>query len=170
MMKLIAIRTDVIPSSIYRHHSTPGGTLQDQGHQSDILLRRYFSPGEHKDARVPAQRLCIGPVAHSGVQTQPEKVPADAITGLSIPRTGMEFNEYASFTSTDETRSNTTTDRSFNENAYGLHERLYGSARQDEFRSHSDPNRPFTLPATTILPTSTCERPKKKEFFCQKKR
>ena len=71
----------------------------------------------------------------------------------------MEFNEYACFTSTDETRSNTTTDRSFNENAYGLHKRLYGSARQDEFRSHSDSNGPFTLPATTILPTSTCERP-----------
>ena len=97
------IRTDVIFSIIYRHHSTLGGTLQNQGHQTDILLRRYLSPGEHRDAGVPAQRLCSESVAQSGVQTQHQEVSADAIIGLTILRTGMEFNHYPNYTSTDET-------------------------------------------------------------------
>ena len=84
---------------------------------------------------MPAQRLCI---ESSGVQTQTQKVPSNAVTDLSIARTGMGLNIYASVTSTDETRSLTTTDRSYNEDTYVLHERLYGPTRQDEFRNHSD--------------------------------
>ena len=48
-----SIRTDVI----HRHHLPPGGTLQNQGHESDILLRRYPGAGEHGDVTVLAQRL-----------------------------------------------------------------------------------------------------------------
>ena len=90
--------------------------MQNQGHETDILLRRYLGAGEHGDVTVPAQRLCIEPAAESGVQTQQQEV-SDALTGLSLPRIGMEYNDYASFSSTGQTRSNTTTDRSFKENA-----------------------------------------------------
>ena len=103
--------------------------MQNQGHQSDPLLRRYLGPGEDRDAGVPAQRLCSESVDQSGVQTQHQEVSADAIISLSISRTGMKFNHYANYTSTDETRSNTINDRSFNENNYGLHERLLDLAR-----------------------------------------
>ena len=85
--------------------------MQNQGHESDNLLRRYPGAGEHGDVTVPAQRLCIEPAAESGVQTQQQEV-SDALTG-----NGMEYNDYASFSSTGQTRSNTTTDRSFKENA-----------------------------------------------------
>ena len=103
---------------------------------------------------MPAQRLCIEYVAPSGVQTQTQKVPSNAVTDLSIPTTGMGLNIYASVTSTDKTRSLTTTDRSYNEDTYGLHEILYSPTRHDEFRDHSDSDGPISLSSTSILPTT----------------
>ena len=148
--------TEVISRNFHRHHSPPGGTLRNQGHQSDILLRRYPGAGEDTEVIVPAQRLRIDPTSPSGVQTQQQEVSANAFTGLFLPGIGMEYNNNDCFSLTGQTRSNTTTDRSFIENAYGLHERLYGIARQDEFRVHGDSFGQPALSATTILPTSTC--------------
>ena len=36
LVQKTTLRTDVISTSIYRHHLTPGGTLQNQRHQSDF--------------------------------------------------------------------------------------------------------------------------------------
>ena len=40
---------------------------------------------------------------------------ADAVTELSIPWTGMEYTENASFTSTNQTGSNTKTDHTYDQ-------------------------------------------------------
>ena len=105
-----SFRTDVISTSFHRHHSPPGGTLRNQGHQSDILLRRYPGAGEDTEVIVPAQRLRIDPTSPSGVQTQQQEVSANAFTGLSLPGIGMEYNNNDCFSPTGQTRSNTTTD------------------------------------------------------------
>ena len=153
-----SFRTDIVSTSLYRHHYTFDGTLQNQRHQSDFLPGRYFGSSELKNIVVQHIRLCAEPVVASGVQTQPKEMSVDSITEFSIPRIGMEYNDNGSFTPTDKTRSNSSTDRSFTENAYGLHERLYGAARQDEFCDHSNSIGSLTLSTTTILPTTTHEQ------------
>ena len=66
------------------------------------MPRTPYRASEGKQNKgVPAQRLCIEPVTQSGVQTQQQEVSADAVTDLSLPRTAMEFNHYANFTSVD---------------------------------------------------------------------
>ena len=87
-----AVRTDVISSGIHGHYNAPGGILQNQGHQSDILSGRYSGYGEHPYVALPTQRLCFETPTGCGFQTKSEEVPIGTVTEFLIPRPGMEYD------------------------------------------------------------------------------
>ena len=149
------LRSDVISTCIHRHHHAPGGILQNQGYQSDILPRRYTSPGELTYAALPAQRLCVETAPGRGFQTQYKEVSAKAITSLPIPRSGLEYDRDASFTSTFKTGSNSRYDLSYGTDTYDQDERLYGVTGQNEFRSYGDTVSKTALSPTSILYTTS---------------
>ena len=150
-----SLRSDVISTGIHRHHNAPGGILQNQGSRSDFLPRRYTDPGELTYVALPAQRLCVETAPGCGFQMQYKEVSSDAITSFPIPRSELEYDRDASFTSTFKTGSNSQYDLSYGTNTYDQDERLYGVTGQNEFCSYGDNISMTALSPTSILSTTS---------------
>ena len=68
------LRADVVPTGIYRHHSTVDGGVSSAGHQNNLLLRRYSGVGFIPKGSRQAERYSAGSPGAGGIPSKPSKL------------------------------------------------------------------------------------------------